>query len=269
MAQRDLSATTVRSVTRALDLLDLLASSDAGMGISELSEGARLNASTVHRLLATLKARGFVRQDTASKKYLLGPQSIHLGAAARSHFDIRKEANGPLRELAENVQESTNLALLTGNEATYVAQMPANRAVQMFTRMGVRVPLHCTGVGKAMLAHLPDSEARQILEDEPLQAFTANTITNRLKLHQELEGIRQRGFAVDNEEREIGVRCVASPIFDAGDEVLAAVSISGPSGRITLDRVEELSEFVRKAAAQISARLGHRPVSVRFPTGAA
>ncbi len=243
---------------RALDLLDLLGKSPDGLALTQLSEQTRLNASTVHRLLATLAARDYVRKDSSNKRYLLGPQSLKLGQAALSQINIRREAMSPMRELAEKVDELVNLALLTGHEATYMAQVGTNRPVQMFTQIGARVPLHCTGVGKAMLAFLPESETQLILERMPLDAYTINTVTNILKLEQELALTREHGFAVDDEERELGVRCIAAPIFGADGRVLAAVSISGPPGRLTFERIESISQTLRRTADRISSRLGYQ-----------
>lgn len=248
---------TVRSVSRALHILGVLAESQGGMGVTEMGEQIGLNASTVHRLLNTLLEQGFVRQDSESKKYLLGAQCLRLGYAALSHFDIRDESVAQLRKLSEEVKESANLALLTGDEATYVAQVPATRSVQMFTQLGSHVPLHCTGVGKVILANLPESAVSELL-DGKLIAYTDATITDKAQLAAELEAVRQRGYAIDDEEREIGVRCVSAPVFRADGEVIGAVSISGPSARVSPERDEELSQHVVETASAISRKLGYR-----------
>ncbi len=254
----------VRSVARALDILNALGESQGGVGVIELAEHIRLNASTTHRLLSTLLEYSFVRQDADNKKYLLGSQSLRLGYTALSHFDIRNDSLDLLRELSESVQELTNLALLTGDEVMYVAQVPASRPVQMFTQLGSRLPLYCTGVGKAILAHLSDDEAHAKLNIE-LLAYTEHTIVDRATMKAELVTIRQRGYAVDNEEREVGVRCIAAPIFRADGTVMGAVSVSGPSVRISTDRVEEYSRHVLTIASSISKRIGFsgasRPLS--------
>lgn len=237
----------------------MLAGTRRGLGVLELAEKTGLNGSTVHRLLGTLLEQGYVRQDTGSKKYLLGPQSLRLGYAALSHFDIRNDSLDLLRELAENVQELANLALLTGNEATYVAQVPTPGPVQMFTQFGSRVPLHCTGVGKAILAYLPEKEVHKLLDADrsSFSSFTKNTITSLAAMEIELQTIRKRGYAVDNEEREIGVRCVAAPVFGPGGNVVGAVSVSGPSARVSAEREPEFANYVMASAREISERLGY------------
>lgn len=229
------------------------------MGVIDLGARTGLNASTAHRLLNTLLAQGYVRQDPESKKYLLGAESLRLGYAALSHFDIRDDSLAQLRQLSEKVHELVNLALFTGSEATYVAQVPAARPVHMFTQLGSRVPLHCTGVGKAILANLPENMASSFLNDQ-LPAYTDTTITTKADMLQELTLVRRRGYATDDEEREVGVRCLSAPIFRGDGQVVGAVSISGPSARLSQDRDVELSKYVRATAAVISGNLGyHNP----------
>ena len=200
-----------------------------------------------------------MRQDPESKKYLLGPETLRVGYAALSQFDIRNDSLDLLRELAEEVHELTNLVLLTGNEATYVAQVPALRPVQMFTQLGSRVPLYCTGVGKAMLAYMPDDKVQMILDGDQLP-FTENTITDRALMEAELLSIRQQGYAVDNEEREVGVRCIAAPVFNTDGDVVGAVSVSGPSARVSPQHDREFSGYVLAAAGAISNRMGFEGV---------
>lgn len=260
MGPSDASSNTVRAVLRALDLLDVLAENPNGMTLTSLCEETNLNNSTAHRLLSTLVKRHYVRQDPLTKEYFLGVQTLYLGQTAQAHFDIRDEAIGPLRKLAAEVRELANIALLTDTQAVYIAQAPAEqRTVRMFTELGARVSLHCTGVGKAMMAFLPDDLVEHIVESRGLPEFTANTITNPLRLKEVLATVRENGYAVDDEEREVGVRCVAAPVFGATGNIAAAVSISGPSGRLTPDREHILSELVRQTAAEISRRLGYRP----------
>jgi DNA-binding IclR family transcriptional regulator len=237
----------------------VLGETDGGMGITELGERTELNGSTVHRLLSTLLEQGYVQQDPESKKYMLGTQSLRLGYAALSHFDIREEALTQLRALSEKVQESANLALLTGDEATYVAQVPAPRPVHMFTQLGSRVPLYCTGVGKAVLAYLDETAVLELLDGD-MSAYTENTITSTEELLQVFALVRERGYAVDDEGLYVGVRCVSAPVFRADGTVFGAVSISGPSARLSPARDQEFSQHVLATARGISRRLGFRDV---------
>lgn len=249
----------VQSVERALSILDALAVERDGLGVSEISKRVGLNAPTTHRLLATLVARGYARQDRRRKVYRLGLNSLHIGEATRFQLDVRDESMDLLKELARRSGEMVNLVVPSANRAVYVEQVKAGdqNSMQMFTQLGAWVPLHCTAVGKAIMSRLSESEVERYLEQEGLPAYTANTITNPLRFHQELERVRECGYALDDEERELGVRCVASPIMDGRGAVIAAVSVSGPSGRVGVDRWPALGGLVRESAFNISRRMGY------------
>lgn len=251
----------VQSVERALVLLDTLAEQNSGLTLTELCELVDLHASTAYRLLATLLEHGYVRQDKRSKAYRLGFRLLRVGQAANEQLDLRDEVIGDLKALARDVQELANLVIPNGAQATYIAQANGREGrsgVQMFTQLGANVPLCCTAVGKCILAYLPEDERKQILKEENIKEYTPHTITSVLQMQDELEQVRCNGWAVDDEERELGVRCVASPVWDATDKVIAAVGISGPTGRITPDRLEGLGETVMKTAKAVSRRLGYR-----------
>ncbi|HOG46281.1 MAG TPA: IclR family transcriptional regulator [Anaerolineae bacterium] len=255
-AERDHSA--VQSVERTLHILDTLAAARSGLSLTELCGRTGLHTSTVYRLLATLLAHGYVRQDGERKAYRLGLHLLHIGEAARAQCDLRDEAMGCLEALARRSSELANLAIPSGNRAIYIAQAQAQRghAIGMFTQLGAWVPLHCTAVGKAIIAHRPEAEVEHLIQ-EGLPAHTANTITNPLRLRGELAEVRRRGYAIDDEERELGVRCIAGPVWDADGRLVAAISISGPSGRVTPERFAELGSLVSQAAQQLSERIGY------------
>jgi IclR family acetate operon transcriptional repressor len=218
-----------------------------------------MQLSTAHRILATLIAHDYVRQDRQTRSYRLGLQLVHMAEAARSQLDLREETADSLQELANRTGELANLIIPSGTRAIYIAQAqpPTRFAMAIFAQIGTWVPLYCTGAGKAILACSSQNEVETVIKDG-LQAHTPNTITNPLRLQQELAEIRRRHYAVDDEEREIGVRCIASPILDSRGRVLAALSISGPAGRITPDRYEQLGALVGEIALDISRRLGYR-----------
>ena len=249
----------VQSLDRALNLLNTLARTEVGISLTESAKKTGLNSSTAHRLLSTLVARGYAQQDPASKEYRLGAQSLYIGQAALAQIDLRQIAIPFLQGLVKETNELANLAQFREGHAVYIAQARAgNRTVQMFTQLGAQVPLHCSGVGKAMLANLEEVELQRLIESGTLEAYTVNTISNPLKLRTELELIRKRGYATDNEEREIGVRCIAAPVFQAGGRVVAAASVSGPPGRLHPDNDQVRRPVVGQAAEQISKLLGHR-----------
>jgi IclR family acetate operon transcriptional repressor len=163
--------------------------------------------------------------------------------------------------LAREVQELANLVIPVGHEVTYIAQSNGRKGqggIQMFTQLGARVPMYCTAVGKSILAHMPEEELNRILEEESLIAHTPYTITNVFQLREDLKTVRRTGYAIDNEEREIGVRCVACPVWDSTDRVIAAIGISGPSGRVTSELCEEYAPTVLATAQYISRQLGYK-----------
>ncbi|MDR5695830.1 MAG: IclR family transcriptional regulator [Armatimonadota bacterium] len=250
------STSFVQAVDRALAILEALAESERPMGLVELSTRVGLHVSTVHRLLSTMSRRRFVTQDPESGRYRLGMRAFEVGSAAIQQVELREVARPYLRWLMEETQETANLAVLIDGEVVYIDQVESQNLVRMFTRVGRRVPAHCTGVGKILLAGLSDDEVQRILDERGLPRFTPHTIVDPRKLLHELERVRASGFALDNEEREVGVRCVAGPVRDHEGRVVAAVSISGPSSRITEDRIPHLIQAVRTATSRISMELG-------------
>lgn len=235
----------VQSVSRALDVLEALEKARGPLGVTELATTTGLPAPTIHRLAATLVARGFLRQS-ADRRYSLGSRLTALGASATALLGARVQPL--LTELARTLGESVNLAVLAEPEAEYVAQAAGLHSIRMFTEVGRRVPLHSTGVGKALLSLLPDRDAERILERTPMPRFTATTITTPERMLAELEVIRSQGFAMDEGEMEDDVRCVAVPFMA---EQAMAVSVSGPTARMT----DELVESARVRLAEVTPRL--------------
>jgi IclR family acetate operon transcriptional repressor len=200
--------------------------------------------------MRTLVNRGYVRQEP-SKRYALGPRLIRLGEGAGRL--LGSWARPALTRLVDEVGETANMAVLEGDEAVYVAQVPSRHSMRMFTEVGRRVRPHCTGVGKALLAQLSEPRVREILERTGMEAQTRNTLTDPEALLAELERIRERGYAVDDEEQEIGVRCVAVPL--PGAPALTALSVSGPSARMTGETVQDVVPVMREIAGRFAEEL--------------
>lgn len=240
----------VQSLERAFDLLERMADAGGEVGLSELAAGSGLPLPTIHRLMRTLVACGYVRQQ-ANRRYALGPRLIRLGEGASRLMSTW--ARPYLAELVEATGETANLALLDGDEIVYVAQAPSRHSMRMFTEVGRRVPPHCTGVGKALLAGLAPQEVRALLARTGMPAATARTITDPDTLLAELERVRALGYAVDDGEQETGVRCLAVRVPDA--PTAAAVSISGPAGRVTDDATDTIVPALHAAARALSAAL--------------
>jgi DNA-binding IclR family transcriptional regulator len=248
------STNGVQAVTRALALLEQLGLvRDAGL--AELAGGTGLQPSTAHRLLATLAAAGFVSTDPISRRYRLGSRLTVLGRVAEQREeDLIDAARPSLEALHGNLDETANLVILDGTTIVYIDQIESSRAVRMFSEVGNRVPAHASAAGKAMLAAHDDDALRRILDRSDLLKVTANTITDRDELIAELDSIRERGFAIDNGEFDDDVVCVAAPIV-RGFAVVAALSVSGPAGRMRRHGVEKSGAAVKREARAASTRL--------------
>lgn len=239
----------VQSIERAFLLLELMAEADGEVAISRLAEGSGMPLSSIHRLVRTLVHSGYVRQ-TPSRRYVLGPRLIHLGEVASRALGT--VARPHLARLTDAVGETANLAMLDGDGVVYTAQVPSRHSMRMFTEVGRRVHVHCTGVGKVLLAGMATDEARALLARAGMPPQTPRTVTDPEALLAQLPRIRAQGYAVDEGEQEAGVRCVAVAVPGG---VPAAVSVSGPEGRLTLETVPRVVPLVRAAAAAIAAAL--------------
>ncbi|HSK61516.1 MAG TPA: IclR family transcriptional regulator [Actinomycetospora sp.] len=245
---------SVQSLTRALDLLDHLADHGGRATLSELAAASGLPAASVHRLLATLVAQGHVRRE-AGRRYALGPRLVRLGDVA-GH--VLGEGVGPvLRELVAATGESANLAGLDGDVAVYLAQAPSPHPMRMFTEIGRRVPLHATGVGKALLAAMAPQAADALVARTGMPARTPATLTDPAALGEELAAARRRGWVLDEGEQEVGVRCVAAPV--PGAPTPCAVSVSGPAARFSPGEAERAGPAVVAAAVRLGLELAGLP----------
>jgi IclR family transcriptional regulator, acetate operon repressor len=222
------SAGGVQSIARVFELLETMADLGGIVTLSELAHRTGLPVPTIHRLMRTLVDVGYVRQEP-SRAYALAPRLVRLGEGASRL--IGTWATPHLRRLVDAVGESANLALLDGDEIVYAAQVPGRHSMRMFTEVGRRASMHSTAVGKAMLAAMPPDRAGEIMRRSSLSAQTVHTITTLKAMQEELSRIRENGYAIDEEEQEIGVRCVAVAL--PGEPARAAISVSGPSTRMT------------------------------------
>ncbi|WP_047864255.1 IclR family transcriptional regulator [Rubrobacter aplysinae] len=243
----------VQSLERALDILEVLGRSDEELGVSEIGEEAGLANGTVHRLLATLTYRGYARQNPRGRKYTLGVKTLILASSARERLGPFSQPF--LRELMEASGESSNLATLDKTSVIYLEQAPSPRMVRMFTEPGNRVSPHSSGTGKVLLAYQPPHVVDSILRQTELPRFTRYTITDPATLKEELHLIREQGYALDSEEMEEGVRCLAAPIFGPDGSIVAGISLSGPVGRLGDTRLEELIPLIKRIAREFSESL--------------
>lgn len=248
----------VQSVERSLRILELLAEKGRPMSLSEISEMLNLKISTVHRLLKTLIMKGFAQQDPYTGKYQLGIKTFSIGNTALYTLDIRTVARPFLKRLETKYKETSNLAILDQGDVIYIDQVEAERMVKMIANLGRRAPSHSNAVGKVLLATLSDAELDRYFHNKPLTRFTLYTITSPEEFKKEIRKIRKNGYALDLEETEEGIRCVAAAIYDHQGKAVAAVGISGPSNRISLSYLEgELASAVLEVAGDISEQLGY------------
>jgi len=241
---------TVQSIERAFGLLETMADHGGTMGLSQLAAESGLPLPTIHRLLRTLVDLGYLRQDS-SRQYVLAPRLIRLGESSGAMLSVWAKPH--LDRLVAELGESANLAMLDGDEIVYVAQVPSKHSMRMFTEVGRRVFVHCTGVGKAVLAQLPDATVREIVRRVGMPAQTDHSITDPDALVAELDRIRERGWAEDDGEQEVGVHCFAVPV--PGTPVPTAISVSGPAERVTRDAGERIIPVLLQAAGDLAADL--------------
>lgn len=248
--------TIIQSVDRALTILNLLADSEKGLGVTEISNKLEVSKSTSFRLLSTLMQANYVKQDDESQKYFLGTKLLHLGQIVNNQLDIRKIARPYMEKLANEVQETVHLVIQENMEIVYIDKIESNQTIRMYSEIGKRAPMYCTGVGKAILANVPSVEQEHILKNIQFEKLTDKTITNEDDLKIDFEKIKQQGFSIDDEEHERGIKCAAAPIFDANNKVVAGISFSGPTIRVNDDNIEKLGKVVAQIAHEISQELG-------------
>lgn len=243
-------------VDRVIDILEVFPRLGPELGVSDVARALGLKKATAHRLLAALRHRGFVTQDPASRQYRLGMKLWELGSLATSQVDWVDRVKPHLERLTERSGETTHLAVLSDGQVLYVDKVESSRSLRMPSQVGRRLPVHCTGVGKALTAFLPDEVLASLTTRRGMGRYTDRTITDPARLREELALVRARGYAVDDEEIEEGLVCIAAPVRDHSTHVVAAVSIAGPSARLRPDAVTAHAADVVAAAAAISAALG-------------
>ena len=244
-----------QALSRGLAVLDALADTDHGATLSQLCAALLLPAPTVHRLLATLAHQGFV-ETGVSGEWRIGVRAFRTGSAFLSHRNLVAQALPHLDALMRASGETANLAVVEQGEAVFVAQSPCRELMRMSAKLGARAPLHASGVGKALLAGMDGTAAAFALATRPLARYTPRTIVTQALLAAELAAIRACGYAVDDEEHALGLRCVAAPIYDESGRSWAALSLAGPTSRLGASRLAELGTLVRTAALEVTVALG-------------
>jgi DNA-binding IclR family transcriptional regulator len=250
----------VQTIERTSLILDILGQCPQGISIRELSEKIKLPKGTTHRLLSSLSYFGYVRQDSKTRDYFLGLKLVELGNLLLSQLDLRKEAEPYLRALVETTNETVHMVVMDRGEVVYIEKVEIEHnpaGLRMASRIGLRNPAHSSAVGKILLSHMPEEELNNLVKEKGLPKRTDNTITDPGQLKEHLKTVRTQGYAVDDEENERGIRCLAAPIYNETGKAVAAISISAPAFRVTKKVIQEtLKKEVMETAFKISQRLG-------------
>jgi DNA-binding IclR family transcriptional regulator len=248
---------TLSTLDRGLRILELLAGDDAktGLTLTELGRALGMHRSTLFRFLATLRSRGYIDRDPVTDRYRLAARVLTLAGAFLDGLDIRHVARPALQALCDRTQELVHLAILDRGDVVTIERIEGKHPVSLQTGIGARRPIYCTASGKAILAHVPVAEVERILAPG-MAAFTPRTITSPALMHAHLAEVRRVGYAIDDEERIEGVRCVAAPVFGYDGTVVGAISVAAPAHRAPLDRLQQLGEDVGATADALSRQLG-------------
>lgn len=248
----------VRALDRALDILDLL-SEAKGLTLSEIAVRIGLAPSTVHRVLTSLSARGVLENDPVSQAWHIGPTAFRHGTAFMRRSGLIDRSWPLLRRLMELTGETANLGIMNGDAVLFIGQVETHETIRAFFPPGTRSPLHSSGIGKALLAYAPQKTLDTFLSEAELRRFTPRTLDQPETLRADLAKTREQGYAIDDEERAPGMRCIAAPVFDIMGDAVAGISVSGPTNRMTDDRLAAIGAEVARAARELSLSDGAAP----------
>jgi DNA-binding IclR family transcriptional regulator len=252
---KDQSEYNVRAVERALQILGCFDDENPERGVSEIAQAVGLHKATTHRILTTLLNYGYIERSEDEQRYRLGLRLASLGCKVIRRMDLRQEALPFMTQLVETWDESCDLSIFDQERVFYVEVLTGSHALTIAASVGQRLPAHCTASGKLFFAHLPP-ETLDAIFSKPLRAYTEKTITAPDALRQQFEAIRRQGYSFDDEELEAGIRAIASPIRNLNGEIIAAISIPGPTKRMTDDRIALIIPTLIEAAQNISRRMG-------------
>ncbi len=256
MTKKDKSEYIIQAVSHALDLLEQFHDDVDELGVTELSKRLKLHKNNVFRLLATLESRGYIEQNKATENYRLGLRSLELGQTFIKQMGLLRQAKPILERIVEECNETSYVAIFKDGYIVYLDVVETDLTVRVVSRVGSRLPAYCTASGKVHMAHMSEEEVDTVLPKE-MKAHTPTTITDRDQFKAELRRVAEQGYAIDNEEYDLGVRCIAAPIRDYTRRIVGAVSVSGPSMRLSEERMEkEMVPIILRASEDLSTRLG-------------
>ncbi|MCK5826298.1 MAG: IclR family transcriptional regulator [Desulfuromusa sp.] len=258
MVKKDKSEYIIQAVSHALDLLEQFHGDIDELGVTELSKRLKLHKNNVFRLLATLESRGYIEQNKATENYRLGLKALELGQTFIKQMGLLRQAKPILEQIVEESNETAYVAIYKENYVVYLDVVETNLTVRVVSRVGSRLPAYCTASGKVHMAYMTEEELDASLQDVKLVPHTSTTIISPEDINAEMAKVREQGYAFDDEELDLGVRCIAAPIRDYTRRIVGALSISGPTMRISNARTEsELVPLVLKASTELSTRLGY------------
>ncbi len=246
---------TIKSLDRAMGVFDHL-STLPGATLSELAEDLDQSAATVYRILVTLEGRGLVEFDAGQQLWHIGPRAFVIGARYLRRTSVVERARPILRRLMEATGETANLGIAREAHVLFISQVETHASIRAFFPPGTLSPMHASGIGKALLAQMSDDRLSRLIATAPLDRFTDRTLTEPGDLRADLQQTRARGYAIDDEEKNTGMRCIAAPVFDLSGEAVAGISVSGPVDRVSSSQTPRLAEAVIQAAADLSRALG-------------
>lgn len=249
----------IQSLERASAIVDFIASSNGGASLGEISEGVGLGKSTTHGLIATLIKLRYLQQDSMTQRYSLGLKFLEIGQTYLAHLDLRSIALPYLRELKDCFQETVQLGILADNQVVYIEKIESIRSLHLNTYVGLRAPMYCTGLGKALLMGFSDAQLDLMFADVEFMEFTQHTLKSLLELKRNIAEARERGYVFDMEEIAMGLRCVAAPVLDHRGKPLGSISVAGPLGRFEPERMKEIGEKLKETCVAISSVFGARP----------
>ena len=248
----------IQSVERAADVLELFLTSSAELSVKEISQELALSKSTVHGIIKTLEHRGYLEQNPNDLKYRLGMKLFELGIAVENQLDVGKIARPIIESLVAELKETVHLVVLQRDEVIYIEKVEGPQTLRISSQVGKRAPIHCTGVGKAILAFQGNTEIDRILSNSPLEPYTEYTLTDKEEIKKQLKTIYQQGFSVDDEEIELGLRCVAAPIFNHQGKAIASVSCAAPTMRLENEQLSKVIQGIKQASSEISKCMGYK-----------
>ncbi|MCM0080074.1 IclR family transcriptional regulator [Geomonas sp. Red32] len=258
MAKKEKSEYIIQAVSHALDLLEQFHDEVDELGVTELSKRLKLHKNNVFRLLATLESRNYIEQNKVTENYRLGLKTLELGQTFIKQMGLLRQSRPVLEALVKECNETTYVAILKEAHIVYLDVVETDLTVRVVPRVGARLPAYCTAAGKIQIAYMTDEELENYLPVKEMKRYTPNTLTDKDDLKKHLKMVADQGYAIDDEEMDVGVKCVGAPIRDYTRRIIGAVSISGPSMRFTDERLEkELIPLVVKAGEEISHKLGY------------